>query len=177
MPLILHYHKWRTYWGLPPALRAAAGRGRAVQGCAALPCCAPLPSVAPFPSLSSTVVSADAPAPQPHAARRRRARKKAPRRPSATMPARGRPALPFPALPPPRGAPFIRRCALLRSSFPALTALHSLQSLQPRPAPLSTAPIPTQPPAPKTHPTANHPHRRRAAQGPKKTLTPPVTTP
>lgn len=62
--------------GLPPALRAAAGWGRAVQGCAALPCCAPLSSVAPFPSLSSTAVSADSPAPSTHAVRPRRARKR-----------------------------------------------------------------------------------------------------
>ena len=73
------------------------------------------------------------------------------------MPARGRPLLPFPALTPPCGAPFIRRCALLRSSFPALAALHSLQSLQPRPAPLPTAPIPTPPPTPKTHPHGQPP--------------------
>ncbi len=37
--------------GGSPALRAAPGRGQAVQGCATLPCCAPLPLVAPFPSL------------------------------------------------------------------------------------------------------------------------------
>ena len=36
--------------GGPPALRAATGRGQAVQGYASLPCCAPLPLVVPFPS-------------------------------------------------------------------------------------------------------------------------------
>ena len=35
--------------GLPPSLRSAAGRGRAVQGSASLPCCAPAPNVAALP--------------------------------------------------------------------------------------------------------------------------------
>ena len=250
--------------GLPPALRSATGRGRAVQGSAALPCCAPLPLVAPFPSLSSTPVSTDSTAPSPHAAVPRRARKsptppvgyrcppgpaptlrpaaRAPRGASlqapasthrtvttvsradflrasalatadspqtptlrtgrhaaglaiptlqpapgrATVPTRAsrrplrgrcRPSLPFPALPPRRGTTFIRRFALLRFSFPPLAALRSLRLFQRRPAPLPTAPIRPPPPQPKQHPNASQPHRRRAAPGPAKGLTPPVSPP
>ena len=40
------------YLGVPPALRAAPGRGRAIQGSASLRCCAQLPLVAPFLSLT-----------------------------------------------------------------------------------------------------------------------------
>jgi hypothetical protein len=90
------------------------------------------------------------------------------RRPRPCQPPRGQPSLSFPALPTRRGATFIRRCALLRSSFPTLAALRSLRSLQRRPVPLPTAPIPPGHQPQKQLPNASPPHRSPAAWGQKK---------
>ena len=71
---------------MPPALRSAPGRGRAVQGSASLPCCAPLPLVAPFPSLTSSPASQRCSSTIPPRGQAAPGPVQSPRRPSATMP-------------------------------------------------------------------------------------------
>ena len=100
--------------GVSPALRAAPGRGRAVQGSAALRCCAQLPLVAPLPSLTYFSRDSARPPIQP-ANGPGRARK------SAARPYQGPP--PAPAATPLRGP----RCATFPHSL--RTAAHSFTTL------------------------------------------------
>ena len=120
--------------GGPPALRAATGRGQAVQGSASLPCCAPLPSLGPFPSF-------------PH---------------SPDTPAAQRDSVPRAG--PPHFAPCANaalRSSLLRPSSLGLLRLQSLHSASlryrkptPRPASRWSASRP-----PPTHRTATRPRK------------------